>query len=146
MRYANPKRPFLVTLLAVVVLLLAVVNGGRAIETLLHWSTLSGLDLSIPLWLVAGSGILWGAAWLVEAVGLWRGWPPARVAGMILFVLYPIHMLGMQAAFARGAYERDQLSFTAITSALVAGLVALILTRPGIRRSFEHHPVEEPQE
>jgi hypothetical protein len=126
-----------------VVLLLAVVNGGKAAETLLHWSTLNSLDLSIPLWLVAGSGILWGAAWLVEAWGLWRAWPPARVAGIILVVLYPIHMLGMQAAFARGAYEHDQLPFVAITSALAAGLVVFILTRPGIRQSFEH-PVEEP--
>ena len=143
---ARTKRPILVTLLAVLVLLLSVVNGGRAAETLLHWSTLAGLDLSIPLWLVAGSGILWSAAWLAEAWGLWRAWPPARVAGIILFVVYPIHMLGMQAAFARGAYEHGQLPFMAITSALAAGLVAFILTRPGIRRSFEPHPVEEPQE
>lgn len=138
-------RPFLVTLLAGVVLLLSVVNGGIATVALTRWETLSALSLSIPLWLVAGSGILWAAVWLAEAWGLWRLLSPARPAGMILFVLYPIHMLAMQAIFARGVYERGQLPFSAITSALVAGAVALILTRPDIRDLFQH-PAEEPQQ
>jgi hypothetical protein len=133
----------LVTLLAGVVLLLSMANGGRAAVALARWGALGALDLSIPLWLVAGSGILWGIAWLAEAWGLWRLKPSARMAGIILFALYPIHMLGMQAAFARGVYERDQLPFAAVSWALAAGLIALILTRPAIRLAFEH-PVEEP--
>jgi hypothetical protein len=139
------KRPFLVTLLAVVVLLLAMVNGGRTTIALTRWTALGALDLSIPLWLVAISGAVWGAIWLVEAWGLWRLWPPARPAGITLFIVYPIHMLAMQAAFTRGAYEFGLLPSMAITSALAAGLVALILTWPGIRTRFEH-PVEEPEE
>jgi hypothetical protein len=143
MRYAK-KRPFLVTLLATAVLLLSIANGGRGAITLARWPELGALDLSIPLWLVAASGIVWGIVWLVEAWGLWRLWPPARLAGIILFIIYPIHMLGMQAAFTRGPYERGLLPSMAIVSALAAGLVAFILTRPRFRNLFTN-PVEEPE-
>ena len=143
MRYAK-KRPFLVTLLAIAVLLLSIANGGRGIITLARWPELGALDLSIPLWLVAASGIVWGIIWLAEAWGLWRLWPPARLAGIILFVVYPIHMLGMQAAFTRGPYERGLLGTQVIVSAAAAGLVAFILTRHGLRNLFTH-PVEEPE-
>jgi len=141
---SRTKRPFLVTLLAIVVLLLSIANGGKVIVALTGWAALGALNLSIPLWLVVVTGAVWGVIWLVEAWGLWRLWPPARPAGITLFVIYPIQMLAMQAAFTRGAYELGLLPSEAITSALAAGLVALILTRPGIRHAFEH-PVEEPE-
>jgi hypothetical protein len=137
------KRPFLVTLLAGAVLFLAIANGGRAAVALSRWPALSALTLAIPLWLVAGSGVVWGIAWLVECWGLWMLKPRARAAAMILFVLYPIHMLGMVAIFAQGAYERDRLPSAVITAAIAAGLVAFSLSRPGLRQAFDHPP-EEP--
>lgn len=136
------KRPFLVTLLALVVLLLAILNGGRAAVALGRWNALSTLDLLIPSWLLAVTGIVWGAIWLVEAWGLWRLWPPARPAGITLFIVYPIQMLAEQALFMRGPYERGLLPTVAVGSALAAALVAVILTRPAILARFEH-PREE---
>jgi hypothetical protein len=143
---SRAKRPLLVTLLAAVVFLLSAADFGRAVVALLRRPTLIALNLSIPLWLVAGSGAAWGIVWLAESWGLWALQPRARAAAIILFVLYPITMLGMQAIYAQGAYERDRLPFEAITSALLAGLVALILSRPGIRQSFDRPPKEPDHE
>lgn len=139
-----PKRPFLVTLLAVVVFLLSALSWGQAAYALARRAFLNALDLSIPLWVIAASGLVWGVIFLITAWGLWtlRAW--ARIAAIVSFVLYPIVTLGLQVAFAQGVYERGRLPFMAAISALIAGLVALILTRRRIRASFEG-PVEERQ-
>lgn len=138
------KRPLLVTLLALLVLLLAILNGGRAAVALGRWSALNALGLTMPTWLLVTSGAVWGAIWLVEAWGLWRLWPPARPAGITLFMVYPIQMLAEQALFVQGPYERGLLPALTVGSILAAALVAFILTRPAILTQFEH-PVEEPE-
>jgi len=140
---SRTNRPFLVTLLAFVVLLLAILNIGKAAVAAGRWSALNALGLSMPTWLLVVTGAVWGAIWLVEAWGLWRLWPPARPAAITLFIVYPIQMLAEQALFVQGPYERGLLPALTVLSALAAALVAFILTRPAILTQFEH-PVEEP--
>ena len=141
---SRTNRPFLVTLLAFVVLLLAILNVGKAAVAAGRWAVLNTLDLTMPPWLLVITGAVWGAIWLVEAWGLWRLWPPARPAAITLFIVYPIHMLAEQALFVQGPYERGLLPILAIGSALAAALVAFILTRPAVLNRFEN-PVEEPE-
>jgi len=137
------KRPFLVTLLAVVVFLLSCANLARAAIGIARWPLLATLPETLPSQAAIGLGGVWGAVWLVEGWGLWtlRWW--ARPAGIALFVLYEIAILGDQAVFTRGPYEQGAMLGAVIGSILWAGLVALTLTRSHVRQAF-HSAHEEP--
>ena len=81
------KRPFSVTLLAVLVLSITIVHLVRFINTLTLWNFLTDLPGKSPIYLVlsgsvgfiAGSLLVWG---------LWTGRPRAPLAAAILTVIY----------------------------------------------------------
>ena len=130
------KRPGLVTLLACAVLILSAVNGVRAAVGISRWGVFEALPETLPTSAQIGIGLVWCAAWLVEAWGLWTLRPWARRAGIALFVLYQIVILGEQAIFTAAPYERGLLPVMAALSLLLIALVSLILTRPHVRRAF----------
>jgi hypothetical protein len=130
------KRPGLVTLLACAVLILSALNGVRAAVGISRWGVFGAMPETFPSSAQIAIGVIWCAAWLVEAWGLWtlRSW--ARRAGIALFVLYQIVILGEQAIFTAAPYERGLLPVMAALSLLLIALVSLILTRQHVRRAF----------
>lgn len=145
------KRPALVTWLALVVFSLAVANLGSVYAGLARRWVFAALDLDLPVWLLMIHGGLWGMIWLVVAWALWRLLSWSRYLTIVLFVMYALTTIGQQVVFTRGAYERGRLPFVFITAALFISLVAIVLTRPRIRRAFEgsarvseHCPDKEP--
>jgi hypothetical protein len=131
------KRPGVVTTLALAVLLLAVINLAGVFVAVRRWPVYEVLDLSLPLWVLTVFRAVWGLAWLTGAWGLWRMASWARRGMVVALPLYLLLVLGQQAVFVRGDYERGQLSFLAGISILSAALVAFILTRKRIRQAFE---------
>jgi hypothetical protein len=87
----KPNRPFSVTFLAVGVLSIAVTLLVRAVTTFIQNTYLSSLPLSATPTYLGLTGLMWGTACLVSAVGLWFGrvWAPKAVQGIaIIFTVY----------------------------------------------------------
>ncbi len=80
------KRPFSVTFLAGLVLLVAVSNILRLAQAVLDWGFLAGLLAYLPVYL-ALTGLVWGALGLPLAWGIWRGksWAP-RICHLALLI------------------------------------------------------------
>lgn len=81
------RRPFFVTLLTVVVLIIASTHLVRFIEALSEWDFLSSLPRVSPVYLAA-TGLLWTLVGLPLIWGLWRGHAQARKAIRILTPAY----------------------------------------------------------
>ena len=136
---ASRSRPGVVTTLALAVLLLAVTNLTGVFVAVRRWPVYEALDLSLPLWALTAFRAAWGLAWLALAWGLWRVSPWARGGMFVALPLYLLLVLGQQAVFVRGDYERGRLPFLAAISVLSMALVAFILTRRRIQQAFERH-------
>jgi len=108
------KRPFSVTVLAVLVLSLAVMHVFGALEAWRHWYFLQELPLTVPVAYLAGKNLFWGLAGAVIAVGLWLGkrwaWLGMQIATGVYAGLYwvdrlwlaPSSMLAIRWPFAVG--------------------------------------------
>ena len=97
------RRPFAVTLLACLVLIITIVHLVRFVYALTWWRFLTALQGDPPLWIALTGlvGVLIGAAlfW-----GLWIGHPRAPLAARILIPVY----LGLQWAEQMLALQRGK--------------------------------------
>jgi hypothetical protein len=132
----KPKRPLLVTLLAVVVFSLSAAGFASLVAGLARWQTFTGLSLSLPLWLLIAFGGMWGVIWLVVAWGLWRLLPWAWHTTIACWIVYQVMIIGQQVLFARGDYERDRLPFAIGVTILLTVLLIAGLTLPRVRQAF----------
>ncbi|MBN2549594.1 MAG: hypothetical protein JXB15_10580 [Anaerolineales bacterium] len=66
----KPRRPLILTLLALGVLLIAGINLARLQQAVVRWQFLDDLLPVSPLYLALG-GLVWGLAGLTLAAGLW---------------------------------------------------------------------------
>jgi hypothetical protein len=89
-REERPSRPFGVTVIALVVLYVAVTNLLRMIQSAINWDYLARLLDFSPAYLTV-SGLIWGitGAWLIW--GLWRGRAWARHFSVLFFLAYSIY-------------------------------------------------------
>jgi hypothetical protein len=122
------------------VLLLAVINLAGVFTAITRWPVYEALDLSLSLWTLTAFRAVWGLAWLIFAWGLRRMAPWARRGLFIALLLYLLLVLGQQAVFVRGDYERGRLPFLTGMSVLLTALAAFILTRKCVRQTFERPP------
>ena len=83
----DQKRPFLVTLLAVLVLSITIVNLLRLVNTIALWSFLSDFPGISPFYLAA-TGLVWALIGVALVWGLWTGNPRAPKAARILTIFY----------------------------------------------------------
>jgi hypothetical protein len=129
------RRPRSVTLLAVVVFVLGLVQGLRAATLFQQRALLSGLDLSIPLPYAILTASGWCVALSAAGLSLWR---LRRWAGWLTLAA----VTGSQAQawfdrwmFARSDYARLSAGFDAGVSAVVLALAwGVVLWK---RRQFQ---------
>lgn len=98
------KRPFPVTLLAWIVLFLAILNGVRFGAALNSWDVLTAYAPHPGPFYIALTGLFWCAAGLVTFALLWRLKPQAWTAAWLFCLLYPAY-----AWFDRLAMQSDPL-------------------------------------
>lgn len=87
---SRSPRPVSVTVTALGVLILAVINLLRFVLAVRLWGFLSGLPHVLPGY-QALTGLLWGLLGLVLFAGLWAGWRPALLLlrlGALAYVAY----------------------------------------------------------
>jgi hypothetical protein len=91
-----PKRPRSVTILAVGVLIITVLNLVRFGLSLVDWKFLASQPGVSPFYL-AVTGFVWGGAGIYLVLGLWRGktWAPGlmRAAGLTYALYYWLDLI-----------------------------------------------------
>ena len=140
------KRPFGVTLLLWMVLILSAWGVVRFIAALRWWNVLYEFENSLsPLYLsITGAG--WGAAGIVVLSGILRRRPWARSAVAVSVLVWLIEYWIERFVFQS---SRANLPFALTLSALAIIIVWILAILPGTKTFFakseEHEqPVEEP--
>jgi len=133
---APRKRPFLVTLLALGVLILMVFNGVRFGSALAQWgSLLDFMPRPGPLY-IAATGLIWTLGWLIVYLGLYYGWKWwACPTALAVSAFYAIYYWADRLVF-QTAVERSNVTFAFITTFLCLAFVVIVLALPKSRAYF----------
>jgi hypothetical protein len=130
------RRPWLVTFTAIGVFFIA---AGSFLQTGLAVSqrnSLNSLPLSAPAWYFLLGGVLWGAAWLAVAVGIWRLRGRAITFALFFLPIYSAAWLADRLLFTRSPAIQNSIVFDlAIRLAgLVLGILVLLLSRHVLKK------------
>jgi hypothetical protein len=137
----NPKRPLIVTSLAVVVLTISVLNLIRFLQAINLWKFLADLPGLSPVYL-AVSGLIWTLVGLPLCWGLWRGYTRAPAAARILCVTYCIYEWVERFITARTGDELENWPFFLAFTLLSLGVIFWGLSRENVKAFFgeRHEP------
>ena len=116
------KRPFLVTLLAVLVLFISCINFIRLIEAIRTWDFLASLPGVSPLY-IALTGLFWTLVGFPLAWGIWRGNPKAPLATQILVLVSALYYWFDRFIIAQTVNASSNLLF-----AFIITIVVILLT------------------
>jgi hypothetical protein len=130
------KRPKCVTLFALAVLYLGVVNLARGWLASFGLRFERTLPLTLPLPYLAAGGLTWGIAFAMIAFGLWRLWPWARSLALGAIILYQGHIWINHLLFDVSTYSRQVWLFQSGVSAVWIAVVWGFLALPGIRQLY----------
>jgi hypothetical protein len=86
----KPKRPFSITILAILIFGFGVFHLARFGDALANWAFLSNLLTVSPAYLAA-SGLVWGLAGIVVAVLVWLGVMWSRWVVIVVGLLFSVH-------------------------------------------------------
>ena len=131
------KRPRCVTLFALAVLYLGVVNLARGWLASFGLGFERTLPLSLPLPYLAACGLIWGIAFTATAFGLWKLRPWSRALTLGATLLYQGHIWINHLLFDVSTYSRQVWPFHIAVSILwIAGVWGFLSLR-NIRRPYQ---------
>jgi hypothetical protein len=137
----RPKRPLGVSLLCAAVLIVAVTNMARMVQSLVDWQFLEAL-LDISPAFLALSGLVWGTLGLLATWCLWQGKTWGRWFSLIYIVIYSVYSW-LNRFFPTSYPGRNtNWMFSAGMNLLLIGLSIWILTRNKTKLFFE--AIDEP--
>jgi hypothetical protein len=137
-KYGFMKRPFGVTLLALLVLLFAIYQViWRVIGTLrqLDLMRLYGLDTQAAILILIGA--VWAIGFSCASIGLWRLKSWGRRWTLIAITAYEIELWIERFTLERTSYEQLTRPLDAVVSIVIVLLVWGFLFLPKIRRTFK---------
>jgi hypothetical protein len=137
------KRPFSVTLLAVLVLSITIVHLVRFINTLTLWNFLTELPGKSPIYLVL-TGLFGFIAGAVVFWGLWTGKPRAPLAMGLLTVIYLSLQWLEQILVVRAGNEFENWPF--MVGMTLFGLIFVFWTLSHARSRAYFGEMHEPSE
>ena len=129
------RRPFLVTLLALVVLSITTIHLVRLIQTILLWDFLSNLPGVSPGYL-ALTGLVGTILGLPVCWELWRGHPLAPSLTCGGAVLYGLYWWLEKLLTAQSAESLVNWPFSVVISIGLLTLTFLTFLLPGVRAFF----------
>jgi hypothetical protein len=118
MRQSHLKRPFLVTLLAVLVLIISCINLIRFIEAIRMWDFLASLPGVSPLY-IALTGLIWALVGFPLAWGLWRGQAQAPKATRILTLVFALYYWLDRLLIAQNVNAGSNWLFAAVATVVM---------------------------
>lgn len=128
-------RPFLVTLVAILVLTITGIHLVRLIQTLSWWDFLSNLPRVSPVYL-ALSGLLWTLAGFPIFIGLWLGWPGLPKATRLLALAYALYVWLDRLFMANRENIMVNWPFAAGMTTLLLLIVFWTFSRPPVKAYF----------
>jgi hypothetical protein len=148
------KRPLSVTLLALIVLIITVINLLRLGLSIRYWSFLSSRSGISPLYL-ALTGLIWGAAGLSLLWGLWKAkkWAPKLMHAVgLTYALYywldHIYLMDRPVSGVSHAFRAVlPINWQFSAGLTVVGLIFMVwtLSREKVKAFFEAADVEAAQ-
>jgi hypothetical protein len=144
---AKPRRPFGVTLVALLVLTIASLNLLRFVLSLLQRQFLGSLEGVSPLYL-ALTGLVWASIGLALFWGLWRRkrWAPRAVGwGALLYAVYDWLDRIFFSGWLKSRQPPANLAFTAGLTLVTLAFIIWTLSRPKIKAIYGV-PYGEPHE
>jgi hypothetical protein len=129
------KRPFLVTLLAVLVLTITIVNLLRLVNTVALWTFLSGIPGVSPFYL-AVTGLVWTLLGAALFWGLWTGKSRAPRATRVLTIFYLGYEWLERIVFTGSGNELQNWPFLAILSIILILFTFWTLSRSDAKAFF----------
>jgi hypothetical protein len=87
----SSKRPFSVTILAMVVLIFTTLNFLRVFSAIRNWKFLATLPVGIPFAYLAATGLIWTIVGISLAVGLFFGRRWSLRLAKVTWVIYTVY-------------------------------------------------------
>ena len=139
----NVPRPLSVTLLALVVLCITVLNMARLVLVIVRWEFLADLPGASPFY-ISLTGLIWGVAGIVLFWSLWRGlsWAVHLTRAMMLtyaayYWLDRIFLSEQVAGSPQGEiFLPLNWPFAITITAIVMVVIVWILSRPATKAFF----------
>lgn len=128
-------RPFLVTLVALLVLTITGIHLVRLIQTLSWWDFLSSLPRISPVYL-ALTGLFWTLAGLPIVIGLWSGRPGTPKATRMLALAYALYVWLDRILVSDTGREMVNLPFSIAVTAVFLFIVFWTFSRRNVKDYF----------
>lgn len=130
------NRPFRVTVVAVIVLLLAAINFVRLAQAVNQAEFMHSLGLDEAALALAATGAIWAIGFGAAGIGLLRLRRWAWRWGLAATAMYPANVWLVRLLFERSA--ADQLTRPADVMLSILGVIGLwaLLLAPSVRRAF----------
>jgi hypothetical protein len=137
MAHSSAKRPLSVTLTAVLILSLALINGWRFVALGGQLELLLQLGGSLdPRWRM-GFALVWAALFLETAAAIWRRRSHSRQVAPLILFLYAVYELSLLAWFVRSPVARQGWPVDLLFYLLAVGWSYWALNRPAARSYFK---------
>ena len=130
------KRPFVVTIFALLVLLLAAWNAFQVLSALQRYDLLRTLNLSTEANLLFVMGVTWTIGFGLAAWGLWRMRSWGRTWTLIAIIAYQAQQWIMRLSVMRSSDEVIRRPADFLLSLLSIAVVWGFLFIPKIRQRF----------
>jgi len=130
------NRPFCVTLLGILVLIVAVLNLARGVQAFLSRDLLTGLLPISHVYLIA-SGLFWGFAGFMTALWLWFGWKLAPQLTLLFLGAYSLFYWVERLGLPGYAGRNMNWPFSVILNLLILAWSVWVLSRPRAKMFFE---------
>ena len=129
MKQTRKRRPFGVTMFALLVLSFAVLNLLRLIQTFQKWDLLTALLPFSPIYLLLSS-LLWTGLGIPLAWGIWRGSRLAYQLSPVFLLIYSLYLWADRLLLAVYPERLDNWLFVAALNVLILAWSFWVLTRP----------------
>lgn len=143
------KRPWSVTLLTFIVLIITIINVIRFVLSIRYWTFLSSRSTVSPLYLLL-TGLVWGIAGAILLWGLWtaKPWAPGLMQAVgLTYALYywldQIFLKDHPVSGASGAVRAllpTNWQFTAVVTVISLAFMVWVLGREKVKAYFTPLP------
>lgn len=133
-------RPWLLWTLALIIAATGLVNLALAADHIVHADRYRDLHVAYPIWLRVVTALGWGGALLLIAGGLIRRRRWAQRGLVPLLSNYGAFGVLWLVIFAETDFSRGRIAFQALLTAIVVGVVAVVMRLRRVRRAFAAAP------
>jgi uncharacterized membrane protein HdeD (DUF308 family) len=130
------RRPFSISLLTGLILLVALSGFVRMYQTIVQWSYLSTLKMVSPAYILA-TGLFWGLFGLATGLLLWLRWSQSSLLASAFLISFSIYFWIDRIFVAVSSERFTNWPFRLVVNLLVLAWAVWVVNRPKARSYFE---------